>query len=123
MGAATTLNLPFVRRATARLTLLAVAGTIIVFGVFGAWKVIFTSHITCTVSGSGVITGTPGDDVICGSDLADVISGLGGNDTIIPGAGDDVIDGGLGTDTLDFTHSTHAITVDLTVGTQQNTGD
>jgi len=54
--------------------------------------------LPCTISGSGVITGTEGDDVICGSPGNDFISALGGNDVIYAGAGDDQISAGAGND-------------------------
>jgi Ca2+-binding RTX toxin-like protein len=53
-----------------------------------------------TISGSGVINGTPGDDVIAGSSGADTIDGGGGNDIICGGDGDDRIAGGEGNDQL-----------------------
>lgn len=54
----------------------------------------------CTISGSGVIAGTPGPDVICGSDGADTITGLGGDDVLVGNGGDDTLDGGPGRNTL-----------------------
>ena len=50
------------------------------------------------VSGSGVITGTPGNDLILGGSGDDTIKGLGGDDCIIGGGGNDTIDGGDGND-------------------------
>jgi Ca2+-binding RTX toxin-like protein len=59
-----------------------------------------TTPVQCTISGAGVIVGTPGNDVICGSAGDDTIYGFGGNDQIYAGAGDDVISGGIGDDTV-----------------------
>lgn len=55
-------------------------------------------YLTNIVSGSGVLTGTPGNDLILGSAGADTIDGLGGDDCILAGNGDDFITGGDGTD-------------------------
>jgi Ca2+-binding RTX toxin-like protein len=55
-------------------------------------------YLTNIVSGSGVLTGTPGNDLILGSAGADIIDGLGGDDCIRAGNGDDFITGGDGTD-------------------------
>ena len=53
-----------------------------------------------TITGSGVINGTPGHDVIVGSAADDAIDGKGGNDLICGRAGDDQLVGGLGNDQL-----------------------
>jgi hypothetical protein len=53
-----------------------------------------------TITGSGVIRGTPGKDVIIGSAARDTIYGDGGNDAICALGGADRIDGGQGRDTL-----------------------
>lgn len=59
-----------------------------------------TTVVSCTITGAGDITGTPGDDVICGSAGRDRISGLAGNDIIFGFGGDDDISGGTGNDVL-----------------------
>jgi Ca2+-binding RTX toxin-like protein len=55
---------------------------------------------TPTITGQGLIGGTPGDDVILGSAKDDTIFGDGGNDTICGLGGHDVITGGPGNDWL-----------------------
>jgi Ca2+-binding RTX toxin-like protein len=57
-----------------------------------------TTPIACTISGSGVLVGTPGNDVICGSSGNDTIYGVGGNDQLYGGAGADTLSGGSGND-------------------------
>lgn len=54
----------------------------------------------CTITGAGVINGTPGDDVICGSGGADAIDGLGGDDVLIGGGGADTLIGGSGSNVI-----------------------
>jgi Tol biopolymer transport system component len=54
--------------------------------------------LPCTITGAGVIIGTPGDDVICGSPGDDRIFAGGGNDVIYAGAGNDWVDAGAGND-------------------------
>ena len=51
-----------------------------------------------TITGSGIIAGTPDDDVIVGSAEADLIDGAGGNDRICGLTGSDTVEGGLGDD-------------------------
>ena len=55
-------------------------------------------YLTSVVTGSGVITGTPGNDLIIGGAGPDTIDGLGGDDCILGGNGDDLITGGDGMD-------------------------
>jgi hypothetical protein len=55
---------------------------------------------TVTITGSGVINGTPGDDVIAGSNGVDTINGGGGNDVICGRDGNDKIRGGAGNDSI-----------------------
>ena len=54
--------------------------------------------LTNLVSGSGILTGTPGNDLIIAGAGADSIDGLGGDDCILGGGGDDNITGGDGSD-------------------------
>ncbi|MFM2355574.1 MAG: hypothetical protein RLZZ528_1310 [Pseudomonadota bacterium] len=61
------------------------------------------------------------DDQIDGGDGNDDITGKDGNDTVHGGAGNDTLDGGLGKDMVLYT-GTQAVTVDLSVTTQQATG-
>jgi Ca2+-binding RTX toxin-like protein len=56
--------------------------------------------LTPTITGSGVINGTPKNDVILGSAGNDTINGGGGDDIICGGEGDDTIYGGTGDDQL-----------------------
>jgi alpha-tubulin suppressor-like RCC1 family protein/lysophospholipase L1-like esterase len=53
-----------------------------------------------TITGAGLIVGTPGPDVIVGSSGLDMILGLGGDDVICGRGGNDVIDGGGGNDVI-----------------------
>ncbi len=55
-------------------------------------------YLTNIVSGSGVLTGTPGNDLIIGDAGTDTIDGMGGDDCILGGNGDDQITGGDGND-------------------------
>lgn len=54
----------------------------------------------CTITGAGVVVGTPGDDVLCGSAGADRLYGAGGDDTLYGLGGDDQLAGGDGDDVL-----------------------
>jgi Ca2+-binding RTX toxin-like protein len=56
--------------------------------------------LTPTITGAGVINGTPGNDVILGSSGDDTINGGGGDDVICGGAGSDTIYGGTGDDQI-----------------------
>ena len=92
------------------------------------WSV---SSPTCTVTGSGVIDGTPGNDVICGGPNNDVIDGLGGNDVVLGGAGNDrlvgasgrdTLNGGPGADTASFDGSNAPVKASLVTGFASRTG-
>ncbi len=55
---------------------------------------------TPTITGNGVVNGTPGDDVILTGSGADTVRGLGGDDLICTGRGDDFVRGGAGDDKI-----------------------
>jgi len=94
------------------------------------------SHATVylTVNLTTTFNGTAGDDTFYGLASADTVFGGDGNDYIDPGygndtvygeAGDDtfvgsygadVMDGGAGTDTADYSGSSEAVSVDLSLG-------
>src|SRR5258705_9544409 len=48
--------------------------------------------LTPTITGNGIVNGTPGDDVILTGSGNDTIDGGGGKDVICAGAGDDQVD-------------------------------
>jgi len=92
------------------------------------WSV---SSPTCTVTGSGEVTGTPGNDVICGGPNGDTIDGLGGddlvlggggNDTLVGASGRDTLNGGPGRDTASFAGSASPVVASLTSGFATRTG-
>jgi Ca2+-binding RTX toxin-like protein len=73
-------------------------------------------------SAANVLTGGDGNDVFAGGAGNDNIQGGNGVDRMEGGAGDDVLAGGAGIDTALYRSATSAVTVNLTVGTAQNTG-
>jgi len=68
-------------------------------------------------------TGTAFNDVLTGCGCDNRLVGGAGNDHVEGGAGDDIMDGGAGVDTLSFASATDYVTVDLSLLTQQDTGD
>ena len=58
---------------------------------------------------------------LAGNNGANALTGGSGNDTLTGGAGNDVLDGGSGFDYADYTTSTAAITVNLSLSTAQAT--
>jgi Ca2+-binding RTX toxin-like protein len=70
------------------------------------------------------INGLGGNDVLRGQAGADSIDGGAGNDILIGGIGADTLDGGAGTaDSANYTTSTAAVQVDLSLAVQVSTGD
>jgi len=76
-------------------------------------------------------SGAAGDDTLLGGAAADTLkgdagndslSGGDGNDSLIGGAGNDILDGGVGFDVADYSDESAAVTVNLGVFTQQDTG-
>jgi Ca2+-binding RTX toxin-like protein len=61
-------------------------------------------------------------DVLAGDDGANRIDGGVGNDTLDGGLGNDTLDAGSGSDWASYAESTGAVTVNLAVGTAQDTG-
>jgi Ca2+-binding RTX toxin-like protein len=53
-----------------------------------------------TITGNGIVNGTPGDDVIITGNTADTISGGGGNDLICSRGGADYVRGNAGNDSI-----------------------
>jgi Ca2+-binding RTX toxin-like protein len=68
------------------------------------------------------LDGNGGDDTLSGGLGNDRVNGGEGNDAIAGDAGNDQIDGGNGVDQLSFLSATVAVTVDLSLTGQQNTG-
>jgi Ca2+-binding RTX toxin-like protein len=77
---------------------------------------------TDTLTGIENLTGSSFDDVLTGDGGNNVLSGSAGNDTLQGGAGSDTLDGGTGADTASYAVANAAVTVNLAVGTAQNTG-
>jgi Ca2+-binding RTX toxin-like protein len=67
--------------------------------------------------GNDALTGGDGNDVLHGGAGNDQMWGNAGNDTLDGGPGADVLAGGAGVDTADYSASTAAINVNLTLGT------
>ena len=59
---------------------------------------------------------------ITGSNLNDTLTGNGSGNTLIGGLGNDVLNGGAGTDTVSYSTASAAVTVNLGLAAQQNTG-
>ena len=73
-------------------------------------------------NGLGVtIYGDEFDNLLIGSSGNDKIYGLGGNDTLIGLGGDDTLDGGAGIDTVNYSGSSAAVFVNLTLGIANGT--
>jgi peptidoglycan/xylan/chitin deacetylase (PgdA/CDA1 family) len=68
------------------------------------------------------INGTTRADVLIGTAVDDTIRGNGGNDTLIGGLGNDLLNGGSGSDTASYEDVLSPVTVNLAIGTAQNTG-
>lgn len=70
------------------------------------------------------LTGDGNSNIFEGNNGNDTLIGGGGNDSLQGGMGDDVLSGGAGIDTADYWlfGDGSAITVDLRITTQQNTG-
>ena len=67
------------------------------------------------------LTGDENDNIIVGSAGNDTLRGMGGDDTLIGLGGDDVMDGGAGIDTVDYSGSSAAVFVNLTLGIANGT--
>lgn len=77
-------------------------------------------------TGTGIaqnLVGGDFNDTLSGLGGDDILYGHGGDDVLKGGTGDDTFIGGLGTDTADFTSAVGPITVDLSNGAAQNTGE
>jgi Ca2+-binding RTX toxin-like protein len=71
------------------------------------------------------LTGNGNDNVFDGREGNDTINSAGGNDTLIGGEGNDSLNGGTGIDTARYQDGDgegDAVTIDLRITTQQNTG-
>ncbi|MFB9224975.1 hypothetical protein [Paracoccus cavernae] len=89
-----------------------------------------TGHGMDVLIGIENVTGGNNHDVLIGNGVANLLAGGAGNDTLTGGAGNDTLDGGAGNDVLDggagidtvrFSGN-GAVTVNLNLGTAQNTG-
>ena len=74
------------------------------------------------LGGNDVIYGNGGDDTIYGGSGDDKIYGGAGDDQLDGGLGNDVLSGGAGTDTASYFDIGAAVTVNLSIKTQQDTG-
>ncbi|MBK9080693.1 MAG: hypothetical protein IPL88_00780 [Rhizobiales bacterium] len=72
--------------------------------------------------GDDTLHGGAGKDRLEGEDGGDLIYGEAGDDVLIGAAGDDALDGGADSDTADYSGAAAAITIDLAIAGQQNTG-
>jgi Ca2+-binding RTX toxin-like protein len=88
-------------------------------------SIIHKSIIENATGGGGDdhLVGNSYNNILYGLSGSDVLIGGGGNDILDGGIGDDVINGGEGTDTASYSHANFSMTVDLTIGTSQFTGD
>jgi Ca2+-binding RTX toxin-like protein len=68
------------------------------------------------------LTGSAYGDTLTGDGGANILNGGDGNDLLIGGGGADTLIGGPGVDTLSYASATSKVTVDLGVGTPQDTG-
>ncbi|MDU9389077.1 retention module-containing protein [Pseudomonas sp. zfem002] len=73
-------------------------------------------------SGNDTLNAGDGNDVLIGGDGNDSLYGGNGNDLLIGGPGNDLLDGGSGIDTASYASATSAVTVNLSIAAQQNTG-
>ena len=73
-------------------------------------------------SGNDTLNGGDGNDVLVGGDGNDSLYGGNGNDLLIGGNGNDLLDGGAGIDTASYASAASAVTVNLSITGQQNTG-
>jgi hypothetical protein len=65
------------------------------------------------------VIGSAQGDTLIGTGSANTIDGAGGNDTLRGGLGNDALIGGIGVDTVDYSYSSAAVTVNLSLGGQQ----
>ena len=71
---------------------------------------------------ANTVNGTNGRDYLPGLAGNDTINGKNGNDTLDGGDGDDTLIGGKGFDTITYAAAASAVTINLALVTQQNTG-
>ncbi|SCW86089.1 type I secretion C-terminal target domain (VC_A0849 subclass), partial [Pseudomonas peli] len=74
------------------------------------------------LSGAHTLNGGNGNDILIGNDGNDELNGDNNNDLLVGGSGDDALNGGTGTDTAGYFDAISGVTVDLGIGTAQNTG-
>ena len=74
------------------------------------------------LSGAHTLNGGNGNDILIGNDGNDELNGDNNNDLLVGGSGDDALNGGSGTDTAGYFDAISGVTVDLGIGTAQNTG-
>ena len=72
--------------------------------------------------GADSLNGAAGNDLLLGGAGADNLSGGDGDDELLGEAGADTLDGGTGTDTVRFFNALVGVSIDLTLGTAQESG-
>ncbi|AHE52672.1 beta strand repeat-containing protein [Sphingomonas sanxanigenens] len=75
-----------------------------------------------TFAGIENVTGSGHDDQITGDAGDNMLVGNGGNDLLVGGAGNDLLSGGAGTDTASYAAAPGGVSVNLALGTAQDTG-
>lgn len=74
------------------------------------------------LGGDDILSGGAGSDFLDGGAGDDLLSGGAGSDRLDGGAGNDTLSGGGGVDTVSYLESYYAITVNLSITSQQDTG-
>ena len=68
------------------------------------------------------LTGSGFGDTLTAAAAGSVLQGLGGDDTLVSGGGNDTLGGGTGNDTASYAGAKAAVTINLAISGQQNTG-
>jgi Ca2+-binding RTX toxin-like protein len=76
-----------------------------------------------TITGVATLNGSLGADVLIGSAGDDILNGNAGNDVLHGGAGADTFNGGDGLDTVSYADATAGVSINLTQGSLDWTGD
>jgi Ca2+-binding RTX toxin-like protein len=80
------------------------------------------TNVMYGMDGDDVLSGLGGGDLFSGGNGNDMLNGGDGNDSLIGDAGNDILNGGAGLDTASYGDATAGVTVNLSIGTAQNTG-